>query len=67
MLREIHSKKLDRVIFKVDFEKAYDKVKWPFLQRALRMKGFEQAFRNQVEYFVQGGSVRVKVNDDIGH
>ena len=32
MLHEIHSKKLDGVIFKVDFEKAYDKVKWPFLQ-----------------------------------
>ena len=30
-LHEIHSKKLDGVIFKVDFEKAYDKVKWPFL------------------------------------
>ena len=31
-LHEIHSKKLDGVIFKVDFEKAYDKVKLPFLQ-----------------------------------
>ena len=27
-LHEIHTKKLDGVIFKVDFEKAYDKVKW---------------------------------------
>ena len=32
-LHEIHSNKLDGVIFKVDFEKAYDKVKWPFLQQ----------------------------------
>ena len=30
-LHEIHTKKLDGVIFKVDFEKAYVKVKWPFL------------------------------------
>ena len=42
-IHEIHTKKLDGVIFKVDFEKAYDKVKWPFLQQALRMKGFNEA------------------------
>ena len=42
-LHEIHSKNLDGVVFKVDFEKAYDKVKWPFLQQALRMKGFDEA------------------------
>jgi len=28
------------VILKLDFEKAYDKVKWPFLQQVLRLKGF---------------------------
>ncbi|XP_073354001.1 uncharacterized protein [Aegilops tauschii subsp. strangulata] len=65
-LHEIHSKKLDGVVFKVDFEKAYDKVKWSFLQQALRMKGFDEAWRKQVESFVQGGSVGIKVNDDIG-
>ena len=53
--------------FKVDFEKAYDKVKWPFLQQALRMKGFDQSWRNQVDSFTQKGSVGIKVNDDIGH
>ena len=50
----------------MDFEKAYDKVKWPFLQQALRMKGFDEAWRKQVESFVQGGNVGIKVNDDIG-
>uniref|UniRef100_M8BSZ2 Leucoanthocyanidin reductase n=1 Tax=Aegilops tauschii TaxID=37682 RepID=M8BSZ2_AEGTA len=66
-LHEIHTKKLDGVVFKVDFEKAYDKVKWSFLQQALRMKGFDQAWRRQVESFTQKGSVGIKVNDDIGH
>ena len=55
------------MIFKVDFEKAYDRVKWPFLQQALRMKGFEQAWRNQVDSFTQKGSVGIKVTDDVGH
>ena len=67
MLHEIHSKKLDGVVFKVDFEKLYDKVKWPFLQQALRMKGFEEVWRRQVECLTQKGSVGIKVNEDIGH
>jgi hypothetical protein len=37
---ELHSKKLNGVILKLDFEKAYDKVKWTFLQQTLRIKGF---------------------------
>jgi hypothetical protein len=39
-VHELHTKKRDGVIFKIDFEKAYDKVKWSFLQQTLRMKGF---------------------------
>ena len=39
-IHELHRKKLNGVIFKVDFEKAYDKVKWTFLQQTLRMNGF---------------------------
>uniref|UniRef100_A0A8I6YC49 Reverse transcriptase domain-containing protein n=1 Tax=Hordeum vulgare subsp. vulgare TaxID=112509 RepID=A0A8I6YC49_HORVV len=66
-LHDIYSKKLDGVIFKVDFEKAYDKVKWSFLQQALRMKGFNERWRDHVDTFIQKGSVGIKVNDDIGH
>uniref|UniRef100_A0A453KG56 Reverse transcriptase domain-containing protein n=1 Tax=Aegilops tauschii subsp. strangulata TaxID=200361 RepID=A0A453KG56_AEGTS len=64
-LYEIHTKKLDGVVFKVDFEKAYDKVKC--LQQALRMEGFDQSWRNQADSFTQKESVGIKVNDDIGH
>ena len=39
-VHEMHRKKLNGVIFKIDFEKAYDKVNWEFLQQTLRMKGF---------------------------
>ena len=44
-LHEIHSKNLDGVIFKVDFEKAYYKVKWSFLPQSLRVKGFDDSWR----------------------
>jgi hypothetical protein len=66
-IHELHRKKMDGVLFKIDFEKAYDKVKWPFLQQVLRMKGFDPVWCDRIKNFVQGGSVGIKVNDDIGH
>jgi hypothetical protein len=50
----------------VDFEKAYDNVKWPFLQQALRMKGFSPLWCHWIQQFVSRGSVAVKVNNDVG-
>jgi len=37
------------VIFKIDFEKASDKVKWSFLQQTLRMKEFSPKSLPQVQ------------------
>jgi hypothetical protein len=31
-VHELHHTKLDGVLFKIDFEKSYDKVKWSFLE-----------------------------------
>jgi hypothetical protein len=39
-IHEVHQKKQNGVILKIDFEKAYDKVKWSFLFQTLKMKGF---------------------------
>jgi hypothetical protein len=66
-IHELHRKKLDGVLLKIDFEKAYDKVKWPFLHQTLRMKGFDNKWCKWIQDFVSRGSVGVKVNDDIGH
>jgi hypothetical protein len=62
----MHRKKLNGVILKIDFEKAYDKVNWSFLQQTLRMKGFAEEWRSLISSFVVGGSVAIKVNDDVG-
>ena len=37
-IHELHRKKQDGVILKLDFEKAYDKLKWSFIQQVFRMK-----------------------------
>jgi hypothetical protein len=64
---ELHTKKSNGVILKLDFEKAYDKVKWSFLQQTLRMKGFSPEWRALINDFMSGGSVAIRVNDDTGH
>ncbi|WVZ49622.1 hypothetical protein U9M48_000963 [Paspalum notatum var. saurae] len=57
-LHELHRKNLNGI----DFEKAYDKVRWDFLQQTLRMKGFSTVWCNWIRSFVQGGNVAVNVN-----
>ncbi|WVZ79833.1 LOW QUALITY PROTEIN: hypothetical protein U9M48_027365, partial [Paspalum notatum var. saurae] len=52
---------------KVDFEKACDKVRWPFLFQTLRMKGFSSKWISWIETFISGSSVAVNVNDDVEH
>jgi hypothetical protein len=39
-IHELHRRKQNGVILKFDFEKAYDKIKWPFVRHVLEMKGF---------------------------
>jgi hypothetical protein len=66
IVHEIHRKKIDGVLFKIHFEKAYDKVRWYFLQQALRMKGFPPKRCEWVARFFQDGNVGIRVNDNIG-
>lgn len=51
-IHEIQRKKMDGVLFKIDFEKAYDKVNWSFLQQVLRMKGFAPKWCEWIAQFV---------------
>jgi len=60
-IHELHTKKQDGVIFKIDFEKAYDKVNWNFLQQTLRMKGFSQKWCQWVQHFTQGVMLTLKL------
>jgi hypothetical protein len=50
----------------LDFEKAYDKVKWSFLQQILRIKGFSDEWRALIISFVSRGSTAIKFNNDVG-
>lgn len=62
IIHELHKKKKDGVILKLDFEKGYDKVNWSFVQQTLRMKGFSLIRCKWIEEVVSRGSVGIKVN-----
>jgi hypothetical protein len=58
-------KKQNGIIFKIDFEKAYDKVNWSFVQQTSRMKGFSPTWCKWVASFMEGGHVGIKINDQV--
>jgi hypothetical protein len=66
IIHEMHRKKQNVVIFKIDFEKAYDKVKWPFVRKVLEIKGFSSQWCRWNDFVIQGGHVAIKVNDHVG-
>jgi hypothetical protein len=66
-IHELHRKNLDGVLLKIDFDKAYDKVKWDFLHQALRMKGFDLKWCKWIQEFISRCGVGIRVNRDIGH
>lgn len=54
ILHELHRKKKPEILFKVDFKKAYDKVKWHFLYKTLHMKGFPSQWIDWILKVVSG-------------
>ncbi|GBG87825.1 hypothetical protein CBR_g45981 [Chara braunii] len=46
----------------LDFEKAYDRVRWPFLLQGMRCRGFGEGFVKAVEVVLGMAGARVQVN-----
>ena len=58
-LNTFHKDKEDALVFKVDFEKAYDKIKWPFVHKMLKLKNFPDKWCDWVLHTMRGGHVGV--------
>lgn len=48
IIHELKSKKLQAILLKLDFEKAYDRVNWKFLREVLLRKGFSGAYVHRI-------------------
>lgn len=64
VIHHLHSTKQKGVILKIDFEKAYDRVSWPFLEQAMVGRGFPPQWVTWVMSTVKGGQVCINVNGE---
>ena len=64
VLHELKQSKRQGIILKIDFEKAYDRVSWSFLEHTLVGRGFPQKWISWVMQTVKGGQVCVNVNGE---
>jgi hypothetical protein len=66
VLHDLRMSKKTGVILKLDFEKAYDKVSWNFLEEVLHRKGFPELWINWINQAVRGGRVCIDLNGERG-
>jgi hypothetical protein len=66
ILHELRVKILPGVILKLNFEKAYDKVRWSFMMEVLRKKNFPEKWVEWMKQTVEGGKVGINFNGKPG-
>ena len=66
VLHELKRTKQEGIILKLDFEKAYDRVSWNFLEEVLIRKGFFQTWVDWMMKAINGGRVAINVNGERG-
>lgn len=64
VLHELKLRSDKGIIWKLDFEKAYDRVSWNFLFEVIERKGFPDRWLKWVEACVTGGKVCVNINGE---
>jgi hypothetical protein len=63
IIHDAVQKKESGFIFKLDYEKAYDKVDRSFLMKMLAQRGFSPSFLSLIRSLLDKGSVGVRIND----
>jgi hypothetical protein len=64
VIHELQSSKRKGLILKLDFEKAYDRVRWIFLEQVMIGKGFPGTWISWVMKTVKDGKVCINVNGE---
>lgn len=64
IIHEIHRTKESGIILKLDYEKAYDRVSWSFIENMLISRDFGAKRRGWMRKAIQGGSICIRINDE---
>jgi hypothetical protein len=67
IIHEVHRRKEKGLVFKIDYEKAYDRVNPDFLYEILQLRIFGPKIISMIKHITRGVSVGVKVNDVEGN
>jgi hypothetical protein len=60
VIHEVQSKKQSSLL---DYEKAYDRIDWDFLDEMLKSRGFGEIWRSRIKAILQKSSFCVRIND----
>jgi hypothetical protein len=64
VIHELRRSKSQGVILKIDFEKAYDRVRWVFLEQVMIGRNFHPKWISWIMDTVRGGKVCINVNGE---
>lgn len=64
--RKLHARKSPGVFIKLDINRSFDSLSWPFLFQVLRAKGFGSRWISRVAILLQSATTKVIVNGNPG-
>jgi hypothetical protein len=63
VIHEVHSRNHSGLVLKLDYEKAYDRIDWDFLDEMFKSRGFGSIFRKRIKAILHKSSFCVRIND----
>lgn len=63
LIHEVAKQNEQGIILKLDYEKAYDRVDWGFLEEVMQTRDFSEKWMKWIRRVTRGGSVFVRIND----